>query len=321
MKKSRIAKLALMGSSMAALAATLGTSTYAWYVANDTATVSGMTGATAGTEASGNLLVAQLQAASGTGVLSVAGNWGNQLGEVSLKQIPNLNPVTKDTQEITPSGANVTATGWHDVYNAPVAQADAYGYYAFGIWSTDKVNVNVKLGVANTTTTMKTQTLYSSSGAPTDTAINATFTKDALEALRMEVIQVALTDDLTISTVLSTTPLDLWCPGDTFYNLDHSAAYTRKSGAKAGGNANQYYQAIMGQAPAGGTSSAATSTLTSGTYGLTLTKDQRTVLLFRYWLEGTDTDCFDSCIGQTFSFAFEFEAVAPSNNNSGNGGN
>jgi len=306
MKKSKIAKLALMGASMAALAATLGTSTYAWYVANDTATVGGMTGATAGTEASGNLLVAQLQAASGTGILSVSGNWGNSLSSVTLKQTPSLNPVTKDTQTITPAS---NPTGWHDATNAAVAEASAYGYYAFGIWSTDKVNVNVKLGVANTTTTMKTQTLYSATGAPTSTSINDSFTKDALEALRMEVIQVALTDDLTISTVLATTPLDLWCPGDTFYDLDHTAAYVRKSGAKAGGDANAYYQAIMGNAPAGGTSSTTPSTLTSGTYGLTLTQDQRTVLLFRYWLEGTDTDCFDSCIGQDFSFAFDFEAV------------
>jgi len=34
MKKSRIAKFALLGASAAALAATLSTSTYAWYVSN-----------------------------------------------------------------------------------------------------------------------------------------------------------------------------------------------------------------------------------------------------------------------------------------------
>ena len=46
MKKSRIAKLALMGASITALAATLTTSTYAWYVSNRQAEVTGGYGAT-----------------------------------------------------------------------------------------------------------------------------------------------------------------------------------------------------------------------------------------------------------------------------------
>ena len=46
MKKSRIAKLALMGASITALAATLTTSTYAWYVSNKTANVNAVNGQT-----------------------------------------------------------------------------------------------------------------------------------------------------------------------------------------------------------------------------------------------------------------------------------
>jgi len=314
MKKTRIAKFALMGASLAALAATLGTSTYAWYVANDTATVSGATGATAGTEASGNLLVAQLSKAN-TGILSVAGNWGTSLSSVSLRQDVNLTPVTKDPQNFTPAGQNAVATGWHDADNAPVALTSAYGYYAFGIWSTDKTSVNLKLGVSNTTTTMKYQTLYSMAGAPeagpnggAAPAINDTFTTDALQALRMEIIKVALTDNLNIDTVLGTDSLETWCPGETFYNLTHSAAYTVRAEASTGGDANAYYSAIMGSNPLGGATEATATALTNGTYNLTLTADQRTVLLFRYWLEGGDTDCFDSCGGQSFGINLEFAA-------------
>ena len=57
MKKSRIAKLALMGASITALAATLTTSTYAWYVSNRTATVTGGEGSTGAVGSDGSVLV------------------------------------------------------------------------------------------------------------------------------------------------------------------------------------------------------------------------------------------------------------------------
>ena len=57
MKKSRIAKLALMGASITALAATLTTSTYAWYVSNKTANVEGGSGSTGSATADGSILL------------------------------------------------------------------------------------------------------------------------------------------------------------------------------------------------------------------------------------------------------------------------
>lgn len=57
MKKSRIAKLALMGASITALAATLTTSTYAWYVSNKTATMSDGSGTTGTAGSDGSILV------------------------------------------------------------------------------------------------------------------------------------------------------------------------------------------------------------------------------------------------------------------------
>ena len=55
MKKSRIAKLALMGASITALAATLTTSTYAWYVSNKTANVEAVAGSTASSGAGSSI--------------------------------------------------------------------------------------------------------------------------------------------------------------------------------------------------------------------------------------------------------------------------
>ena len=57
MKKSRIAKLALMGASITALAATLTTSTYAWYVSNKVATVKAGVGHTGSAGADGSVLL------------------------------------------------------------------------------------------------------------------------------------------------------------------------------------------------------------------------------------------------------------------------
>ena len=57
MKKSKIAKLALMGASITALAATLTTSTYAWYVSNRQADVTGGTGTTGAAGSDGSVLV------------------------------------------------------------------------------------------------------------------------------------------------------------------------------------------------------------------------------------------------------------------------
>lgn len=57
MKKSRIAKIALMGASITALAATLTTSTYAWYVSNKQADVTGGTGSTGAAGSDGSVLV------------------------------------------------------------------------------------------------------------------------------------------------------------------------------------------------------------------------------------------------------------------------
>ena len=72
MKKSRIAKLALMGASITALAATLTTSTYAWYVSNKTAKVNESTGSSAEAGADGSITV------------SATGDYGTFFNEITL---------------------------------------------------------------------------------------------------------------------------------------------------------------------------------------------------------------------------------------------
>ena len=82
MKKSRIAKLALMGASITALAATLTTSTYAWYVSNKTANVNAVSGSTAEGASDGSIS------------LSTSGNVNEYYKTISLDAAENFNAVS-----------------------------------------------------------------------------------------------------------------------------------------------------------------------------------------------------------------------------------
>ncbi|MCR5112629.1 MAG: hypothetical protein K6A63_01690 [Acholeplasmatales bacterium] len=333
MKFKSLTKLALSGVALAAVAATLGTSTYAWYVSNAEATVAGVNGATAGST-SGNLLVSQVAVAANEGKVTETGAWGSNLSSVSAKQTPNLNPVTKDTTGEGGIAPETGATGWHDKDNAAVAKTSAYGYYAFGVWSTDKVAADMAVGVANTTTdaSFKYQTAYTTEGLNAETTsigVNDSFTVDFLQAIRVEIFLAPLyTGDsaLTLSAMTTDTySLGEYCPADTFYKTDFSGAYALKtiSGSKfvTGGNAHTYYNAVLGKNAAGGITPAATDTLTSGKESLSLPKNtngttedtsddtaQKYVVVLKYWLEGTDTDCFDSCGGQSFAINLKLTA-------------
>lgn len=327
MKLKGLTKLALSGVALAAVAATLGTSTYAWYVSNSVATVAGMSGATAGTE-SGNVMVCQLTAAAETGILSRTGNWGNKLTEVTLQNTPNLNPVSKDVTGFTPE---TSGTGWHDKDLNPVQNPDttAYGYYAFGLWSTDATSIDVQFGVANTTSTFKYQTAYANVGTG-GLGVNDTFTVDALNALRVELFQYEFKDSnaetATLATAMASTAIGQYCPADTFYKTDLSAKYAGPTTTPSGNvltkgdnvDAHKYFKEIMNEDPKGGTSEATATALTSGKQNLTIgqtttgtgtdavTTNNKYIIVLRYWLEGTDKECFDSCIGQTFAFNLEF---------------
>jgi len=93
MKLRGLTKLALSGVALAAVAATLGTSTYAWYVSNTTATVSGAQGSTAGAETTGSLYAASES-------MHASGQWSNKIALASgtdYTAATQLVPVTKVT--------------------------------------------------------------------------------------------------------------------------------------------------------------------------------------------------------------------------------
>ncbi len=265
-------KLVLSGLALAATAATLSTSTYAWYVTNTTADVDGGTAGTAGTSISGNLLVAQ-------DVEGVAGAYSNKISlEGTYTQSPRLNPVTKNED---------STTGWINVDGEEVETTAAYQEVSFWVLSTDATEVNVATTIANATTSFVDQRLLNATGKPTgaegDLAINSTFHKDAVEALRFEVL-------------VQGTSVGVFDAKGMY------ADYATKAGCATGGDANAYYAAVMGGAPVGGVTVEAP---TEAFNKITVVAAEETKVTIRIWLEGTDADCFDSCIGQDVTFSFD----------------
>lgn len=166
MKKSRIAKLALMGASITALAATLTTSTYAWYVSNKTANVEAVAGSTASSGAGSSIS------------LSVTGDVNDFHKTISLvDKTTGLKPVVRTGATISTAGV-VTAVykeldeahdadGSTDGYQvAPddttsATQGTHYYEYVFYIKADTGCTVKPVITVTNTTTTLPTQINYS----------------------------------------------------------------------------------------------------------------------------------------------------------------
>ena len=78
-----------------------------------------------------------------------------------------------------------------------------------------------------------------------------------------------------------------------------------------GGDANIYYKTVMQSAGWGTTAGTGVSpTLSSSNWtSLDLAKDVDNLITITIWLEGTDAQCWDSCIGQGFSLELLFEKV------------
>ena len=234
MKFKGLTKIALAGAAVAVTAATLATSTYAWYVTNSTATVDGITGSTASV-AGGNILVAQsLDQANG----DIPGNFstkftlaaGNILQPLKVTATTGDNPTYTKTEGFIPvtpgtfaAGSNgapgtltadATLTNWVDengsaiTVGTPAWASESSGsagdrrYMEFKIWlmSTDDVaTTTMTLKVTNTKTNPNKQTVYTTVGMGNAHEVGDEFVINAAEALRFAYIE----DDFTFTEVAS----------------------------------------------------------------------------------------------------------------------
>lgn len=109
--------------------------------------------------------------------------------------------------------------------------------------------------------------------------------------------------DLTKSTIVSAVKN---------HETTVGAAYTKNAYFDdwTGGDANKYYYSIMKTAGYGTTAADGTSASEPNTTWTTvaLAKDVDTLITLTIWLEGTDAQCWDSCVGQTFKLDVQFDA-------------
>jgi hypothetical protein len=327
MKLKSLRKLALSGVALAAAATTLGTSTFAWYITNSTATASGVEG-TVQAGAGGNVLLAQnatgSSAVSETGSTGSHGAWSQTLSYLnsnfsSTTTASGLLPATPIASAVASDAAATTATAVSAITSTTVwanktgqAQAGAStSYITFDLWvqSTQAHELNFTFTISNTTASnaIHPQLAMANDGLPTPSTIKQgqEFTVNAVNALRMS---IESTDGHAYLGVAS----DQKTAG--IYDVAASAQSTSAVATYANddGNANQYYEAVLNDTNfihTGPTLSEFDSknlklTFTnSGDVYQTITK-----LTFYIWLEGTDTGCFDSCNGQSFAVDFKFAA-------------
>ena len=319
MKIKSLTKLAMSGVALAAVAATLGTSTYAWYVINPVANV---TNIEASTEANGSTsILVSKDGSNFSGKVAFGDNdfiSGNKPGNVRN----NFVPVT-------------TATGrtFYDMDNYKKVLASdstattSSAYLKFSVWVKAGAtgNIDVQLSAVNKdASSLPTQ--YAYQDVSTTKTATSSFTVDAMQALRTAVV---VDDSTNVTTVYDTLKIAYTSdynasnkyaksiPGDindTTKIKDGTAQISDGAGglttsSKLSG-AHLYFAQVMAEAPVTTADVATVSEADEITDVTIETANVAVKLTFYIWLEGGDDLCFDACGGQDFEFGLQFKASA-----------
>ena len=316
MKKSRIAKFALLGASTAALAATLTTSTYAWYVSNKEANVQKATANTGSAGADDSVLLSW----------SSNANFGKEINFTDSLNHPNIGnlhfmPVHEDA---------TTADAFYVVASNGYGQASTAEetnntkYLTFTLYakteSTEGVDVQVAFTINNITTVSPAlnQIAMVGTGQGSPVPQGSTFYYDCLDS--MYVRQSYGTGASATTETISA----------------RSLGTSTLSGATAAGtaNAHDYYKNVQGWGTLDTQTnqytydhtlwaeSAPAVTQVSGTpitafSNISLTQTPLAIT-YTIWLDGGDTDCFNSCAGWDITFSLTY-TVVENNSNQNNG--
>ena len=285
MKLKGLSKIAIAGAALAATAATLGTSTYAWYVSNQTAEATGVV-AQMMDSTGGSIYISKngTKFSSNITYTSADFNTGQAPNNVNADFLPMTSTdglaFTADDGTAIASGQKLVVTAW--------------------IKADKAVTVAPHLGVVNATAdpSTKAQTLYAD--VNNAHAAGSTMTVDAVEALRMSVV----VDDAATATIYDVKSLALAEGYSTPTGFVGASDLTvsREDGKAA---AHGYYYDVTGEYPDTMTAATAETSWSN----ITLSANTAKKLKFTFWLEGADAECFDSCAGQTINFSFSFTLV------------
>lgn len=319
MKKSRIAKLALMGASITALAATLTTSTYAWYVSNKTANVNPVTGSTAAGTSDNTIAV------------STTGARNDFHKTISLaNKSTGLSPVLRKNATLTATGTVGAAYyGLNEAGSNVVLKdsAETGGWYTYEFYMLASVNCSVSavLTVTNTTTnfTTLTQRNYSNEGTGnnkiTGVDVGETFTIDALQACRMSLaietgaFASTATDAAYGKADQTTVPAEYTGLVSDVATVVAPAANTTGYGTvHPSAGAHDYYEFMTNKTLDDTTKvvyGANPAVANTGLTTFSLTANTPVRLVYSLWLDGASDLCFNACQGQTLSVAFDYTAT------------
>lgn len=276
MKKSRIAKFALLGASAAALAATLSTSTYAWYVSNKEADVTGGSGTTGTAGADGSIMLSWTNDSNAKWMkeLSLSGTGSTMSQDVTLQPVTYVTNAWKTINDLT---------GAADVASTDVITFDFY------VKAGKAGTAQIEFTFANNTQTMPTQLLYKDVAGKT---AGTTVSVDILDALGIQQIVDSGTPSYAIPTGYTSKTTSGFAPTST-------------------SNAASYYKAITNITPA----VAAPMGTSTSFADLTLAANTPVHLQYTIFLDGGDYSCFNACQGQTFTFniAYKYTEATPTN--------
>jgi hypothetical protein len=331
MKLKGLSKIAIAGAALAATAATLGTSTYAWYVSNDNVAMDGVTGATAGTEVGSNLIIAGNLVTADGDAPSIYGP-SVSLTAAGDRTAYEKTDGTSDSlflaEALNPQSAeDITAStiAWK---NADGTANNTPRFIEFKVWVKNSKDATIvpEFGIENATTdaNLKTQTAYNPQGLPTkkagaDTAVKSgdSFTVDAIQALRMEITKKS-------AVTYSTPETEIYKVAEMAKTTALNGTYTTDATKFAtGGDANLYYKNMKNAVAYNTTADTGVSKDVSGAVysgekeawsNFAVKADEDVLVSFRIWLEGADKDCWDSCINQTFNFNLKFTVYKEQNN-------
>lgn len=291
-------KLIMSAAALAACAATLTSTTYAWYTSNTEVKATGVTGTTA---------------ASGSELLLISdngadGSWSNAI-TLDSNEAGNVNINGKQLMPVA-HAAEGEYKGWNS--NA-VSDADASknDYLKFDLFfkATKELPVYVNgFTITNTTENgLPLKDILANAGGLTATNENKTYKVDVRRALKVE----------TKSEVV--TKGEEGTPKYGQYNLSGLNKYTDSLTSTY--NAHEYFNKVTGNTIATNVTTAqsvasteikatgqAENKWTLGTTPVATEAGDATYLkvTFIVYLDGWDKACFDACQGQSISIALNF---------------
>lgn len=286
-KRSLITKLALSGVALAATAATLATSTYAWYTSNTSVEAK-------------NVKVSSEATGSSSIFISTDGSkWSQAVsfedGAFDSTKLVPLQIGTDDGKLYGFNDGHVSST------------AASAGYLEFTLYfKTAKTDGAVPLYLESLTLTNKDEL------TPFDNLLNGASGSD----LGISSSEINYTKNIikSIAYTIETTACD-----DSFTKLDGKTAYSPllswldgTADSAYATDAHKYYNAVMGEKGALSETDTAerTTEAVANTQIAALSGEGTTATVkFRFYLNGADKDCFDACKNQTFSISLKFNSV------------